>query len=267
MDPGELWQQNKRWALGVVVGVVVFAIGWMLIGSLYDRNAKVREMMGYRSSVSGERYGSTALQALEKEARELKDAEGRLREALEFVLPAAFSLEGKGDPGLHFDLVNRQVRQRLMQLAQSENVELMDRALDWSMPVNRDEIQSTLVALAAVDQAAQRLIQAGKRVRDRDRDALGLVAIELFKIEARRAAAARARPGRDQGPRPEDSFSEERVAFRFRSDAETARRFLQACRVEQPRLALADLKITPGPRPGEPLNVQGVLLALSFKAP
>ena len=45
MDPHEVWQENKRWILGVVAGLLVYWVGTSIIAGVYSTSsAAIRDM-------------------------------------------------------------------------------------------------------------------------------------------------------------------------------------------------------------------------------
>ena len=71
MDLSDVWEQNKRWILGVVAGIVLFFVGTSLIRSFYDGAAAERIAGSHASKVNNKRYYN---QKARKQAREAGEA-------------------------------------------------------------------------------------------------------------------------------------------------------------------------------------------------
>jgi hypothetical protein len=267
MDLHDLWQEHKRWILGVAIGLVVLLVGRAVIRSTYDTTAEERKITANVRYVQEEqRFDADALQAAKKEAAEIGATVERLRAALIFRPREDFVLEGKGDPGLHFDKVNREVRSRLLTLADQAGVELQAKDLQWPAAVGRGEIEETLIGLCVLQEAMERLLAAHDQARAASVEAAGLVAIDGLKVIGRGAGPNVTRRRR---PVAEDGAAVEEVAveLRMRADAAVVQLFLEACRSDAARpIALRDFKMQVGGSPGEPLIVQGTLLALRIGA-
>jgi len=270
MDPHEVWQENKRWILGVVAGLLVYWVGTSIIAGVYSTSSAASQIRRARSSVGSEPlYDRAALSNAREEQQVLTDARGRLDAALVFQPDAEFLLEGKGDPNVHFDVVSRRVVKENVDRADALGVELAAADLDWPSPVG-DEVQPTLIAINVVDLALQRLFSAHAQSRSWDADSLGLVAVESFKVMSG-AAGARGLGARRSTRRStvsaDDLVLEEKVRFKFRGDETTARLFLESCLAEEPRITLSpDFKMVAGQAPGDPLEVSGTLSALRLRA-
>ena len=151
MDLHEVWQENKRWILGVAAGGLLFWIATSVIASTYDTSRYARQIAKDRASVSGDQlYGNAAQSAVLEEQRELEAAVARLWDAQRFVAGDEFQLEGKGDPDLHFDQVSRRVKRDLVTRAAALGVELGADDLEWTAPVG-EAIQPALHALALLE--------------------------------------------------------------------------------------------------------------------
>lgn len=266
MDLNDIWQENKRWILGVGLGVVVFWVADAVITSLYDSTPTKGKLQNHVRALNRETwYGSQARQAAEAERAELEAAKREVTEALVFTQTEEFQLEGKGAPDVVFDEVSRRVRARLQEQADILNVDMQDRALQWHVPVGAADTRAALVGLALLDEAGKRLMAAHSQTLAGRPDALGLVAVEKLQVEGGRAnltgAAAPSRRGEDA------LVDEQRVAFQFRADGETVERFLESCRSIKPPLCLGDFVLEVGKNSGEPLKVSGRLLALQLRQP
>lgn len=268
MQVEEIWQENKRWILGVAGGLVLFFILLKLVGSLFDSaGAQRRVTLRVRNVNREEFYDSEDLKQTRRDAQELELELQRVQAAVAFVPDEEFLAEGKADLDSHYDLVSRRVRGDLLDRAMEYSVDIDGAALRWATPVGREEIGYTLVALELLEQAALRLLAAGEVVKSRDPEARGLVAVNYLRIEA--AAKRRpARGGRGSGRASAGPArtTEYRLAFDFRADEATTSLFLEKCRSEQPVICLSntDFTIRSGRNPGDPLAVRGQLLAVTI---
>lgn len=265
MDIHDLWQEHKRFILGVLGGLLAFWIGWLVIGSVWDDGVPAKRARSEAQSVSGELYDEAALATLREENEKLTKAEQQLTKALAFKPRDEFLLEGKGPADLHFDTTNRKMRQRWRTACEDKNVELLERNLDWAIPTERDDIQSTLIAFDLIDHAVQRLLAAHESVRKADPEAMGLVAIDKLRVERQKNTSSW-RPAQGKF-RVEDVLQDDRVELALRADVGVVILFFEACRAATPPLALADLKIVQGKGAGDPLVVTAKLSALQVKAP
>ncbi len=264
MDLHDLWQEHKRFLLGALAGFVAFWIGWIVIGSVYSPDTVLKKARTDAQAVSGELFDQQALVTLRDENARLLAAEESLRKALAWQPRDDFVLEGKGPADLHFDTLNRRLRQRLRGLLEEQGVELPEKTLEWTVPTEREEIQGLLYAFDLIDHTAQRLLAAHRRVRETNPEAQGLAAIEKVRIERTKAAATYRGGGRAK-VRIEDVVQEERIELQLRCDSHVLRLFLEACRAEQPPIGLADLKVQQSRLPGDPLLVTCKLAAFVFR--
>jgi len=264
VDAQEVWQENKRWILGVAIGVVVFWIGSSVIGGMYSTSAASRKIRQARKKISGqELYPRQALAAARAQRDALDGELAGLETALLFRPLDEFVLDGKGEPDLHFDQVSRRVKRDLVRRAGSLGVELAEKNLEWVSPVG-DDIQPTLAALCVLEQIALRLMDAHERARAWDPDALGLVAIDSLRVASSGLAGKRS-ARRSSRSRTEDLLHEDSVRFKFRADEATAKLFLEQCAAVSPPLTLApDFKLTLGRSPGAPLVATGTLMGISL---
>jgi len=273
LDLHDLWQEHKRWILGVAAGLVLFWIGSSVIGALFDAagaEAKVRALA--RSAAAQPLYDADAKKRAETDRDALKAAELRLRAAEEFHPSDEFLLAGKGEMNIHFNDVSQRVRRQVSDRAQEYGVELQADDVAWTPPIGRAEIESTLIGLCVLEQAALRLLEAGEAVRAQDPDALGLVSIESMRVDKLTGAkkpGRRARRGMEKDDDRVDvteRIDEYPISFKFRSDIATVQLFLERCRSVDPPLSLrSDFKIQSGREPGDPLTITGKLSAITIR--
>lgn len=270
MDPHEIWQENKRWILGVVAGLLVFWVGSTVIGEIYSTTSVSQQIRRAQQSVSSDSFFTReALTAAEEERDALTAERTRLERAVLFEPAPEFLLEGHGDPDAYFDQVSRRVRNQNVDRADKLGIELPERKIDWPSPVG-EEIAPTLIAVNLLDEALDRLFDAHEMVRAWDPESLGLVAIERFKILSGRGGGSGVRAPRRATAKQDsaDLILEDQVQFRFSADEATVRLFLEACGSREPRITLTpDFKMTAGRVPGEPLDVTGKISAVRLRSP
>ncbi|MDA0374936.1 MAG: hypothetical protein O2865_14215 [Planctomycetota bacterium] len=267
MDLQDFWQENKRWILGVVAGLIVYWVGGGIVSAVFGgASASGRVQAMARDLQREEYYDAQALRTAREENERLTALVEQVRQHAAFVPDEEFVLTGKGDPDLYFPEVERRVRTRIVAYAQERSVAIDERDLVWPAAVSREEKEQTLVGLCALQHAALRLVDAGEQVRQEVADAVGLQSIESMQIE-KRAGSSTSRRGR----RAADSeiaglVDEYRVKFRFRADTATLQAWLEKLRSASPSIGLApELRVTPGDQVGDPVLVQGSLAALVIR--
>ena len=262
MELEDFWQENKRWILGCCIGLVVFVIAQSIIGERYAaRWSSVNSI--YRTVAAEPKYKANELRDAQTDAEELDRVFGELWEAMHYQLPDRFDVEGKGDPELYWTSTYTAVRDELFDAAFEANVEFPEDSFSWSAPTEREEIRRALVRVSLVEHMVRQLIAAHESVTDGNFDALGLYSIGEFSGEA---GTRQGRPGRRLSSRPEpaDQVAEERIGFEFEADNATLHEFLENCRSARPRVAVDEIRVERGRRPGDPLRITGALIALSI---
>lgn len=269
MDAAAFWQENKRWIVGVVLGAVVWLVAKSVIGSLWDpvgpRAAARRVSV---SENSRQLYDAAARDAAVAEGRELQARLGELRGELAFEPDPRYLLAGKGmTADDYLTQAGRQLKQALMQAANRLDVQLQDKDLVWPVTGLADEIRGVLYGLNLIEEAANRLLDAHRAVRRDDPEAMGLRAIQSFRMEERRAGRSPLRPVRPGEVDLRDHLQQERITFQFQSDSQTALLWLESCRRPGKTLVVESLTMTQPTRIGEPVTVKGALLGVTFRSP
>jgi len=267
VDVHEIWQENKRWIVGVLIGVVVFFIAKTVLASVHDSGRVVRQARSEANKVNSEpMYDQKALAALRQESEALNGAVTALLAAVEFTPRPDFDLKGKGSFHLHFDQMSRQARARILAGAERAGVDLTPKDLQWPTPTTQDETQSVLVALDLADDAMARAFAASQAVRAADPDAAGLVSIDELRIEGERKVTR----GRNRSTDASDRIKDYRVTFKLRADAPTVIKMLESFKAGPRPINLGTtppLKIAlDGKRPRDPLLVSGTLVAMQVVA-
>ncbi len=267
MDLSDFWQENKKWVLGCVAGLIVFLIAKSVVSSTYVDPvvSKYRATGSDYTKIAGEkRYLATHLAKARKDQEALGARLGALRDALHYALPEEFDLNGKGDAELWLATVFSRVRGEVFRQVREADVEFLDKAFTWSPVTEPDEIQRRLVGVSLVQHMVGQLLTAHRAVTEDDFQAVGLRSILEFKMDRMQRQGRRRSSRRDQAEQAADLVSEVAVKFKFEADNATIHRFLENCRTARPRVILGALKIAPGRRSGDPLLVTGDLRALTI---
>lgn len=268
MDLNDIWQEHKVWILGVLAGIVAFFVGSTLISNQYDTSKFRSTIRASQSTLRKKRFFGSAQRSLatKDEAaadRMLGGVEGRTY----FVLRKDYDLTGKGDPTLHYLARTTQVKKEVQDAMDASNVEFTQQQLGLpaNSPVDRSEIQKTLVALDLVEDALTRLLEAAATTVDDNPNAIGLRTVDKIQIDTkatskrRRGRYARSRRTKkvDLGPRVS-------VGLRFHADAITLQAFLESLLDHDGKraLLLESFTATTSDRPGEPMEVKCKLLAI-----
>lgn len=264
MDLHEVWQENKRWILSCVAGLLVFWIAYSIIAGIYDSDVVTSSIRNARSAISAEQYRVPQLRLANDIHRRVQATFDELRAAMHLPVPEGFRVPAGEDHELFWARRKRQVADRLLNLAAEANVDLREGAFRWPSPVERTDIERALIGLCVLDQAVQRLIRAHHTVVNAHPDAVGLRSIRRLQIDTKkpsRAVGLRDRAKDDK--RAEDYLKVYRVDFDLLAGYRTADRFLWSCRNSTMPLGLEDLEISQGKqRTGEPLRVKGKVVGL-----
>lgn len=266
MDLNDFWQENKRWVLSCVAGLIVFLIAKSVVYNTYVVPVKSKDgssRSDYSKIAKEDRYLDKHLKKAKEDRAALRAKLTVLRAALHFELADRFNLNGKGDAELHLATVYAGVRSEVFKNADEEDVEFLEKAFTWSPETDRDLIQRRLLGVNLVQHTVDRLLEAHRAVIENDFTAIGLRSILDFKMD--RMRTSRRRPSRDKRIHAIELVSEVSVKFKFEADNATIHRFLESCRASRPRVILGAFKTVPGRKPGDPLVVTGDIRALSIK--
>lgn len=263
MDIQDFWDANKRWLLGVLLGVVVFFVAKSMVSYGGPANAAAVSQQR-RSLASGERFSQRTV----TQARTVQDAlqleMDRLLGAMAFEPAAAFVIDPSRSepPDVQFNNAQQHLLRRIEDLAAEYGVDLERRNMQWTTPVTPEERRSTLLGMALMDEAMARLFDAHRRVIDADPSARGLTTIHRLRIGGTRGAAGG--PRRRAGKDASQYLAEEVFTFKIDVDAATAMAWLEACKGSGNPMSMLDLRMTGPQRPGDPLTVEGELAAVTF---
>jgi hypothetical protein len=257
MDVSAFIQENKRWLLGCLLGLVVFFVGRSVVSAMYDPAPVRAQAFAAVSSLPREVYANQTLQALESEAVSLESARRQLEEALAFKQGKTYRLEGQAmAPDQYLGKVGRDLKLRIQVKER--------RGLSWPSATKTDEIRAVLFGLELLDEATQRLFAAHDAVRAADTQAMGLMSISFVIDEQRQGRNVRRR--REEVD-PAEGLQMQQVQFEIEADEQTVMRFLESLRVPGRTLALAGegLVWTRPQQVGDPTKVKGRLLGVAFK--
>ena len=267
MDLNDFWQENKRWVLCCVAGLVVFFIAREIVHNTYvvPVLAEQRAERSHWKKVYAEFYDAVQLTAAKKDRARLQGTLAELREAMHHELDDRFNLAGKGDPELHVSRVYAAVRDKVFDDVDRADIEFEEKAFTWPPETVRENIQRRLVGVSLVEHTVGLLLSAHKKVTDENFEAIGLRSILDFKMD--RVVLRRKRSRSKDGVKAADLVAEIAVKFKFSADNATVHQFLENCRAARPRVTLGSLQIVENRRSGDPLLVSGDIRALTIKPP
>jgi hypothetical protein len=268
VDLNDVWQEHKRWILGVLGAAVLFFVGLAVVSSVFDPMPIRNSALGVVSQTSKtELYSSAARSAAVEEKKDLAAAVADARKKTEFVPSADFDLTGKpGSLGVHYNNVTSQVRKHLNSEADRINVRMEARelGLPTNSPTDRDEIQRVLIGLELVKEALTRLFAAAERVRELQPEAIAVESVQKIQIPPRAARRpAPTAPGKQK--QVEDYVDEVNVNVEFRCDAPTLSLFLESFRGSPRPILIDKLKVEEGKEAGDLLTASMTLVGLRLR--
>ena len=261
MDLHEIWQENKRWILSCVAALLVYLIAHGIIEAVFGADTVRSKIRTTTREIRTEQYTLPDLRQARNDHQDNQVVYDQLLKAMHLDVPQAFRLQPGQDHELVWARRKREVADHLLDLAAEANVDLDEGSFHWPSPVERADIQRTLVGLSILDQAVQRWIRAHHEVTTAHPDAVGLRQIKRVQIlaEKRRFRSSQ----RKDEKQPEDHIRAYTVRFEVLADYRTTDRFLESCRKSEPPLGMSELTIEQlKGRSGEPLRVKGILLGL-----
>ena len=254
MDLDDFWQENKRWVLGCLAGLLIFVIAYNVFADGPKKGSKAGSMKDV--------YKSAQLTSIRKDKTSLDQTLADLRKAMHYEVPPEFIREGQ--PGLFWATTYISLRTNLIDLAEAENVQFPEDSFAWQPDTGAAAIDRALVGCSLVQFAVTALLDAHRSVTAADFDAPGLR--DIGKFEANRARGPRRNRRRADDPiEAEELIEEVKVRFLFRADHTTLHRFLENCRTGKRRVTLGTLKVVRGKTSGDPLTVSGEIVALTIK--
>ncbi len=254
MDLNDIWQQHKAWICGILGACIVFFLANTWISRRFDTSSLDARISRSRAEMKKSFFGSA-------ERKSARDDSSLLDKELEavgkrtfFTKRPSFDLEGKGDTTFHYIETQSRIQRTVRQQMDIANVQFGAPQLGMppNNPVERDEIQETLIALDLVDDALARLLEASRTVLAAKPDALGLAAVDQIRIES----SATKGPTRGSRSKSVDLGQVVRVSLRFHCDPMTMQAYLEACIGTDDRrpLLVHELQTKAGDEPGEPME-------------
>lgn len=172
MDLNNYWQENKRFVVSVAAGVIVFAVGSMLIESFF-RAELLKQRRSADSTAKKLRsepmYTPGDLTTAQTEHEELARSVEVLRGAVAFAPRRDFVLDrARGAASNQYFANVSRVREELLTLAGRANLRLPeDLGLPALSPTREGEIARYMEALDLVDRAVRLALAAGVERIDR----------------------------------------------------------------------------------------------------
>jgi hypothetical protein len=165
MDLNDYWQENKRFVLTVIGGLVVFMIGEMVIDSMIGAELKdqQRELVKQTNELKKARFLPADLSRARSENEALETTVAQLGGLVAFDTRAEFRLDPAGGSAgnQYFNQVSR-VREDLLRRANRRNVRIVpDLGLPALAPTRDDEIERHLDALDLIERVLDIAIEEG----------------------------------------------------------------------------------------------------------
>jgi len=163
MNFDDYWQENKRFVLTVLGGLIVFWIGNMMINSFIgsDLRTKKRTRMSLQSQLKEERFLPRDLTTARSQNEDLVAARDELAQALAWSSRPEFRLDpSRGSAGNQYFATAQRVRDDLLRRAGRRNVRIdQDLGLPALAPTRDDEIERHLEALDLVERVVSTAIE------------------------------------------------------------------------------------------------------------
>lgn len=166
MNLGEWWQENKRFAVTVASGALVFVIGSMLVDTFYTQELRITRasLNSARNKLEGEAlYSAEQLAQLQREHEALVTATDALRKTVNHQPRPAFAFDAvKGAAANQYFQTVASAREELLTLAGRANLRLPEElGLPALSPTREPDIARYLAGLDVVDRAVRMALAAG----------------------------------------------------------------------------------------------------------
>lgn len=166
------WQENKRFAVLVASGAIVFVIGLMLIDRFFAQELKSRQAAlnsVQRKLANDALYDSSQLAALQAENERLTETLATLRGSVAFAPRPAFRFDPKkGAAGNQYFQIVSTTREELLTLAGRANLRFPEElGLPALSPTREPDIERYLEGFDLVDRAVRIAIATGVERIDR----------------------------------------------------------------------------------------------------
>jgi len=229
MDLNDYWQENKRFIVTVVSGLLIFLIGSMIVGNVYggEVTSMRRALLANTSRLKSERYSTADRDAALAENEALKSALGELRQRVDFEPRPEFAIDpSQGSASnQYFGAVDR-VTSELLRLASRKRLVLpQDLGLEMLMTTREEIIVRHMEALDLIDRTIRCALDTGVR------------RIDSIQVKLDPGLGSRGGPG---------AVEQTTIRFKMTSKADSIVRMLaqtQSDRFGQ-SLVLTDLKLS-----------------------
>jgi hypothetical protein len=164
MDLNAYWQENKRFLLCVMGGVVAFLIGWMLIDSFFgsDLRSQRSRKAKLESELKKPMFASADLSTAKSENEALRAVVDELSQRVEFRPREEFALRDGDAPSSRYFAVVTDVRDELRSRCSRAGLSIPeDLGLPALSPTREQEIERYLEALDVVEATIQMGIETG----------------------------------------------------------------------------------------------------------
>lgn len=171
MDLNDYWQENKRFVLTVAAGLLVFAIGEMVIGNTLgdELSARQNDVRRTTADLRKPRFGGSERTTAEQENEALEKAASTLEAAVVFQPRPEFVLDpAAGSPTNQYFSRAEAVRERLERAAGRQGMRLdHDLGLPALAPTRADQLERHLEALDLVERVCDVALEMGvARIED-----------------------------------------------------------------------------------------------------
>jgi len=202
MDLNDYWQENKRFVLTVVAGLIVFMIGSYMIGSFIEDelDSKAKTLRNLQSELRKSRYKARDLSTAKTENLALREARDELIAAVDFRARDLFHADpSRGSLGNQYFSAVTEVRDDLLREAGRAGVRIVpDLGLPALAPTRDDELERHLDALDLIERVLRLAIEEKVERVDRIQIKLdtklhargGVGLVEKTKVEMRMSGAA-----------------------------------------------------------------------------
>lgn len=171
MDLNDYWQENKRFVLTVVAGLIVFMIGEMMISSFIkdELDSKKRTLGNIQRELKESRYKARDLTQARTENQALRETTETLVGAVAFQPRDLFRADpARGSLGNQYFAAVTTVRDDLLREAGRAGIRIVpDIGLPALAPTRDDELERHLDALDLIERVLRIAIREGVERVDR----------------------------------------------------------------------------------------------------
>ncbi len=165
MDLNDYWQENKRFVLTVIGGLVVFSIGRMVIDSAIGSDLRTQNsaLVKQESEYKKSRFSARDQTLSQEENAALEEVVAQLAAKVAFETRDEFRLKANaGSAGQQFFNQVTNVREDLLRRANRKNVRIVpDLGLPALAPTRDEDLARHLDALDAIDRVLNIAIDEG----------------------------------------------------------------------------------------------------------